>query len=341
MSEFVANKINPDNINEGKKFNKGDGISPNDLNKMVEGIVYASTNGESGLTTEEKEKVDKLVIDGNGDKFLADNGEYKEVGGSNTVDLSEYQKKTDNSLETESKDIVGAINEVNGKVGQGGSSLDVQINGASIVEEVNGEKIANIPLATNDGGLGVVKVSAPFGTSVGVNGDIRVISATDTHINGRKTYRFIDAAKIDQTVKAGITTNTLILTDTEKENACKWLGATKLYRHHFEIYTAIDSEFEGALLAEMYLLSTSNVRINNTFELLCLLENPNETTIIEQKSGLGEMFRIYGCFGSKSAGLLILLCTNGVDYEYNEEVFNSTAEYSLPTIGENYSIEEV
>lgn len=61
------------------------------------------------------------------------------------IDLSAYQKKTDNSLETESKEVVGAINEVNSKVGQGGSGsqLDVQIDGQSIVKD----GVANIPLA--------------------------------------------------------------------------------------------------------------------------------------------------------------------------------------------------
>lgn len=43
-------------------------------------------------------------------------------GGGEGVDLRDYQKKVDTSLETTSKEIVGAINEVNSKVEQGGGS---------------------------------------------------------------------------------------------------------------------------------------------------------------------------------------------------------------------------
>ena len=89
MSEFNANQLNPDNINGGKKFNKGDGFSASDLNSVVEGILYSETQG----------------------------------GGN--VDLTDYQKKTDEGLLTTDKTIVGAINEVNEKVGQGGSSIEV------------------------------------------------------------------------------------------------------------------------------------------------------------------------------------------------------------------------
>ena len=45
MSEFNANQLNPDNINWGKKFNKGDGFSANDLNSIVEGILYSEIVG--------------------------------------------------------------------------------------------------------------------------------------------------------------------------------------------------------------------------------------------------------------------------------------------------------
>ena len=37
--------------------------------------------GDSGLTVDEQIKINKLIIDGNGDKFLANDGTYKEVGG--------------------------------------------------------------------------------------------------------------------------------------------------------------------------------------------------------------------------------------------------------------------
>ena len=45
MSEFNAKKLNPDNINGGKKFNNRDGFSANDLNGIVEGVLYNETQG--------------------------------------------------------------------------------------------------------------------------------------------------------------------------------------------------------------------------------------------------------------------------------------------------------
>lgn len=50
-----------------------------------------SSGDDGGLTEEEKAKVDKLIIDGEGDKFLSNNGEYKEVvsGGLTEEELVE------------------------------------------------------------------------------------------------------------------------------------------------------------------------------------------------------------------------------------------------------------
>lgn len=101
-----------------------DGVT--NIVKKMQVIVGGSDSnqGGSGLTEEEKAKVDKLVIDGTGDKFLADNGEYKEV----EVDLTDYQKKTDESLNTESKEIVGAINEANEKTIQNETALEGKLD---------------------------------------------------------------------------------------------------------------------------------------------------------------------------------------------------------------------
>lgn len=41
-------------------------------------------------------------------------------GGDGNVDLSDYQKKTDNALKTSTKTIVGAINEINTKIEEAG-----------------------------------------------------------------------------------------------------------------------------------------------------------------------------------------------------------------------------
>ena len=68
---------------------------------------------------------------------------YLEQGGE--IDLSAFQTRLDEGLATNSKEVVGAINEVNEKASQGGSQLDVQIDGQSIVED----GVANIPFDYN------------------------------------------------------------------------------------------------------------------------------------------------------------------------------------------------
>ena len=113
MSEFNAIQLNPDNINGGKKFNKGDGFSANDLNSVVEGILYSETQG----------------------------------GGN--VDLTDYQKKTDEGLLTTDKTIVGAINEVNEKVGQGGSSIEVDAELSNTSENPVQNKVITEALLKN------------------------------------------------------------------------------------------------------------------------------------------------------------------------------------------------
>jgi hypothetical protein len=73
MSDFTPNKLdeNKINLNSGKKFNKGDAIPSDDLNSIIEGILYNNENqGQSG----------------------------------------DFQPKYDETLKTEDKTIVGAIN---------------------------------------------------------------------------------------------------------------------------------------------------------------------------------------------------------------------------------------
>lgn len=73
--------------------------------------------------------------------------DYVPEGGN--VDLTDYQKKTDEGLLTTDKTIVGAINEVNEKVGQGGSSIVVDAELSSTSENPVQNKVINEALLKN------------------------------------------------------------------------------------------------------------------------------------------------------------------------------------------------
>lgn len=73
---------------------------------------------------------------------------------------------------------------------------------------------------------GVVKTSNESGVTMLADGRIAIVGATDEQINEKISYRNpIMPETIDYAVKVGITTNTETLSDTEKTDACKWLGA--------------------------------------------------------------------------------------------------------------------
>ena len=175
-----------------------------------------------------------------------------ELIGSTAIDLTDYQQKTDNRLETESKEIVGAINEVNSKVGQGGTNgvQDVQdTNGNSFVE--NG--VAKIPMAekldkktptadsvyasTKSKGDILIRVSnTDNGVAIYNNQDLGILPASETEIANKKLARKpICTTKLDYAVKVGLTTNTIPLTDTEQQTACKWLGTQKSKHYYIDL----------------------------------------------------------------------------------------------------------
>ena len=123
-----------------------------------------------------------------------------------------------------------------GSGGSGGTSIDVQINGTSIVE--NG--VANIPLATYDN-AGVSKVNNGLGIAT-YNGFLRTWAAEPSEIDNRtdsgtgissvtlNNCRPIVPGNLDYAVKQAIIDNkTGTLTDDEQEVACEWLGAAPRY----------------------------------------------------------------------------------------------------------------
>lgn len=67
----------------------------------------------NNLTEEEKEKLNKIVIAGNGDKFLADDGTYKEVGSGSSVTVdSELSLSSENPVQNKvvTEELEGKMN---------------------------------------------------------------------------------------------------------------------------------------------------------------------------------------------------------------------------------------
>lgn len=108
------------------------------------------------------------------------------------VDLSEYQKSTDESLNTTNKTIVGAINEVKD----------------------------DIPFTNTYSGVGLQINNAKT---------LQISSAVNTDINAKSSnYKPIVPKNLDYAIKVGLTTNNITLTDEEKASALSWLGVTDL-----------------------------------------------------------------------------------------------------------------
>lgn len=124
-----------------------------------------------------------------------------------------YVTTTIREVETLAKN---AISGLSGKVD------DVQVNGASVVE--NGT--ANVPLMSTST-VGVAKC----GLGLKMQGiDLRMDTATTTNINNRTQGKVLAANLINDFTKAALTdANHIVLTDTEKAAACGTLGAEVKY----------------------------------------------------------------------------------------------------------------
>jgi hypothetical protein len=120
------------------------------------------------------------------------------------IDLSNYQTKTDNTLDTESKEVVGAINELNsGKVG---------------VNDFATSKKAGLIKANEGGGI---KIQSGDGVSY-------IVPASESEIISRvQKFKPIVPQTLDLSVKDAVVNNSLTLTEEEKASACDWLGALK------------------------------------------------------------------------------------------------------------------
>ena len=115
-----------------------------------------------------------------------------------------------------------------------GKLENVKLNGTALTVT---DKAVNIPLATNATD-GVLHPNPSYGTKMGGNGTLLISDAFaggESIILGKENaYRPLTARCIDLAVKVGITTNTNALTDTEKQNARNWIGATKVTWNFYE-----------------------------------------------------------------------------------------------------------
>ena len=101
----------------------------------------------------------------------------------------------------------------------------VQINSTDLTPDAN--KKVNIPIASNGGSWGVVKVNSNKGITES-SGQIEVIKASTAEISAKTNqYRPIVPYNLDEAVKVSVTTNANTLTSTEQANACSWLGASQ------------------------------------------------------------------------------------------------------------------
>lgn len=175
-------------------------------------------------------------------EYIWINNDYEMIG-STDMDLAGYVKNTDYA----SSGAGGVI-----KVGTYGANVGAMVSnlgqlycnsisyatysqqgdnyfvGKGTLENVITGKglVSDTDYATSVKG-GVVKTGSQLGILINANGNPYIDYAVNADISSKTSYRKpIVPATLDYAVKVGVTTNTNALTDTEKDNACKWLGAT-------------------------------------------------------------------------------------------------------------------
>ncbi len=145
------------------------------------------------------------------------------------VDLSDYQSRTDNMLLTDSKEVVGAINQL-------------------YADKVSFEDYATSTKA------GVVKIydANNAGLNITDDGVITLTGATDYIITHPKSYNVaVRSGQLYKWIKQGVAYNDTILTEEEQARVLGWLGVGssgnggKLYKHTVEINTSSTDLSEG------------------------------------------------------------------------------------------------
>ena len=102
------------------------------------------------------------------------------------------------------------------------TALDSKANASDIPDLTNYVKNTDYATSSNHG---IIKVDLATGISTDSTGKAYIFKATDSLVTAKtNNYRPLVPSNIDLVVKTGITTNTIELTDEEKESAKDWLG---------------------------------------------------------------------------------------------------------------------
>lgn len=175
------------------------------MQPVVANVFYATSIGDLPATA----STGSLgVVNSNGKALL-----YTYVGSSWTetgdaVDLSSYQTKTDNSLTTDDKTVVGAINELDGEVATNTSNISTLQTSlaakqdAAISVNIQGEAKTTIPeaLTSLDTALTAVKTTA--------DGAAKVDASNITPSTWKTVLGYQSASDVSTAITAGVTTDT-------------------------------------------------------------------------------------------------------------------------------------
>lgn len=176
---------------------------------------------------------------------------------------------------------------------------NVQINDTSIVEEVDGKKVAKIPIATSgNANLGLIKAVSSGGIFIETNGNASLIKASENTILTRNTVpQIIASSNIDLALKIAITGkkkvdnvitygNQLELTESEQQSVKDWLGissGTQLYKHTMIFDRTTENEIGDTYYYKIVLLLPKSEPFNDFHDLLNYLGN----------NGLSSLFQMY------------------------------------------------
>ena len=137
----------------------------------------------------------------------------------------------------------------------------VQINGSDLT--ITNKKV-NIPVASAST-LGVGMANTAYGV-YNYNNYLAISKATDALITAKtNNYRPLVSSNVDLVVKTGITTNSLTLTDTEKNTACNWIGAERTSNKvTFLSSSSTDTQYPSAKCVYDQLVTKASISVSGT-----------------------------------------------------------------------------